>query len=72
MFNTILVFLRLSVLELWTDTRQNGHVTLWAWGYTLEDTAPVSDAGRRGRSVCQVWSSWALQFRRYRSLCASV
>jgi len=52
MFNTILVFLRLSVLELWTDTRQNGHVTLWAWGYTLEDTAPVSDAGRRGRSVC--------------------
>ena len=24
----ILVFLRLSVLELWTDTRQTGHVTL--------------------------------------------
>jgi len=39
-FQPILVFLRLSVLELWTDTRQNGHVTLWAWGFILEDTAP--------------------------------
>ena len=27
-FQPILVYLRLSVLELWTDTRQTGHVTL--------------------------------------------
>jgi len=47
----------MTQVQYWAKTAQTDHVTLRPWPLILKVMAPVADAGRRPRSVYQVWSS---------------
>jgi len=64
--------IRFQFMGHWANTAETDHVTLWPWPSTLEVMAPVADAGRRPPPVHQVWSSKALPFGRYRTMCVSI
>jgi len=43
----------------------------WLWPLTLEVMPLASDTGLRSPCAYQLWSSWALPFRRYSTFCVS-